>query len=68
MDLLWGRIKKIIIRLIKSRSSKVLITSNRSRIDVMGYMKEQEQYKKELYEAISKIPDYFLPDLSDRVY
>lgn len=68
MDLLWGRIKKIIIRLIKSRSSKVLITSNRSRIDVMGYMKEQELYKKELYEAISKIPDYFLPDLSDRVY
>lgn len=68
MDLLWGRIKKIIIRLIKSRSSKVLITSNHSRIDVMGYMKQQEVFKKELFESISKVPDNFLPDLSDRVY
>jgi len=68
MDLLWGRIKNIIIRLIKSRSSKALISSKSNRKDVMGYMKQQEVFKSELFESISKVPDNFLPDLSDRVY
>ncbi len=69
MDIFWKGIKKTLSKIkkyfIKKKRSKQILKEPLSTIDNMELM---EQYKIELFQSMSIIPDEMLPFLGDHVY
>jgi len=61
----WESLISIYRKLFKKKRSRQFL---KEPVSTIQYMELMEQYKTELFQSISIIPDEILPFLGDRVY